>query len=177
MSTVSEKIVDNYSIDSVVKMYKFARCGAWRVAVLTSSRGQWYSDCRGKARWNWSNICSIMTWISIITPVRNKGILADVVSSIYTVVETKRREWEFRGIDDLDWGITEVWFNDDSKPMAFWIPTQHVEIKGVRRDKVPGRSCLPFNSSMVHNTIRECNSKEWWYVNRIMVEEIWRPRQ
>ena len=54
-------------------------------------------------------------------PTRDKGILANVVSLIYPLVDTKRRA--FRNIDELERGITEVGFDDNSEPMAFGIPT------------------------------------------------------
>ena len=61
-----------------------------------------------------------MTWVGIITPARDKGIFANAVFLIDPFVEIMKTE--FRGIDDLERGITEVGFYDNLEPTAFRIP-------------------------------------------------------
>ena len=105
-------------------------------------------------------------------PAGDKGILANPVALKVYKFEAMRSE--FRGINDMKRGITEVGFDDQFEPMKFVISTYHVEIDRTRRAKIPARDRFPFNRfRMEYNVIREWNFEEWWYMGRIVVEKIW----
>ena len=111
----------------------------------------------------------------MVIPASDKGILANPVVFKEFVAGLMRRE--FRGIYDMERGSTEVGFEHDLESMKFKISTYHVEIKRMRRAKIPGRDRMPSNNTRIYNAIWEWNCEERWDMGGIVVERIWRLRQ